>query len=53
MSFSLPYELLMQKAYNSGLKDGKDLVQAAIAEFIETKYPVLNWLAQEIKHDDY
>lgn len=53
MTFSLPHELLMQKSYESGVKDGKALKQAAIVEFIETRYPLLNWLAQEIKHDDY
>lgn len=52
MTFSLPHELLMRKAYEKGLEAGKIEERTAIVEFIETRYPLLNWLAQEIKHDD-
>jgi hypothetical protein len=53
MTFSLPHELLMKQSYENGVKDGEALRQKAIAEFIESRYPQLRWLAQEILHDDF
>ena len=51
MSFSLPHELLMKREYLRGLTDGKKEERESLAEFIESRYPLLSWLAQEIRHD--
>jgi hypothetical protein len=50
MTFSLPHELLMKQSYENGVKDGERLREKEIVEFIESRYPQLRWLAQEILH---
>ncbi len=53
MSFDLPYTILMNRAHQEGMKDGRALENKEICEFIENTHPTLIWLAEAIRHGEF
>lgn len=53
MRLDLPHTVLMSRAHQEGVKDGRALENKEISEFIESTHPTLIWLAQSIRHGEF